>query len=240
MNVATKVSAGSSYTSTGGPIWRTAPVGEHGDPVAQAHRLHLVVGDVDGRGADLLLEPLQLVAGAGPQLRVQVGQWLVEQEHVRLADQRPGQRHPLPLAAGQLPRLAVQQVADAEQLGRPARLALPLVGWASWPPAAGTRCWRAPSCAGRARSSGTPSRPCGPAAAGPVTTWPSMSTSPDGRLLQAGDRAQQRGLAAARTGRAGRGTRPPRWPGPRRRSPDAAVPSRRRPVPPSNVLDQVA
>ena len=45
---------------------------------------------------------------------------------MRLADQRPGQRHPLPLAAGELARLAVQQVADAEQVGGPARLALPL------------------------------------------------------------------------------------------------------------------
>src|SRR5207244_2418312 len=30
----------------------------HRDPVAHRHRLDLVVGDVDGRGADLLLEPL--------------------------------------------------------------------------------------------------------------------------------------------------------------------------------------
>ena len=46
---------------------------------------------------------------------------------MRLADQRPGQRHPLPLAAGQLARPAVEQVADAEQVGRPARLAVALV-----------------------------------------------------------------------------------------------------------------
>src|SRR6266540_111747 len=99
---------------------------EHGDPLPQPHRLDLVVRDVDGRGGDLLLEPLELVAGAGPQLGVQVGQWLVEQEHVRLADQGTGQGNPLALAAGQLARLARQERRDAEQLGGPVRLALPL------------------------------------------------------------------------------------------------------------------
>src|SRR5215216_2750059 len=94
------------------------------DPVAQAHGLGLVVGHVDGGRPDPLLEALELVAGAGAQLGVQVRQRLVEQEDVRLADQRPGQGDPLALPAGELARLAGEQVVDAEQLDRPACLAL--------------------------------------------------------------------------------------------------------------------
>jgi hypothetical protein len=82
------------------------------------------VGDVDGGRPDPLLEALELVAGAGAQLGVKVGERLVEQEHVRLADQRAGQRDPLALPAGELARLAGEQVVDAEQLDRPACLAL--------------------------------------------------------------------------------------------------------------------
>ena len=48
---------------------------------------------------------------------------LVQQEHVGVADHRPGQGDPLALAARELAGPAVQQLADAEQLGRPASLA---------------------------------------------------------------------------------------------------------------------
>ena len=41
---------------------------DDGDAVAHAHRLDLIVRDVDRRGADPLLELLDLVAGRGPKL----------------------------------------------------------------------------------------------------------------------------------------------------------------------------
>ena len=72
------------------------------DAIAHAHGLDLVVRDVDGGRAHLLLELLQLTARAGPQLRVQIGQRLIEQEHGWLAHERAGQRHPLALAARKL------------------------------------------------------------------------------------------------------------------------------------------
>ena len=54
-----------------------------------------------------------------PQLGIEVRQRLVEQEGLGLADDRPPDRDPLALAAGQLARLAGQQLGQAQQLGRP-------------------------------------------------------------------------------------------------------------------------
>ena len=52
-----------------------------------------------------------------PQLGVQVGQRLVHQEGLRLADDGPAHRDPLPLPAGQRGRLALEVRLQAEHLG---------------------------------------------------------------------------------------------------------------------------
>jgi hypothetical protein len=57
-----------------------------------------------------------------PQLGVEVGQRLVEQEHGGVAHDAAAERHPLLLAAGQLPRPPGQQLLDAEDLRRPGDL----------------------------------------------------------------------------------------------------------------------
>ena len=49
-----------------------------------------------------------------------------KQEHGRVTHQGAGQRDALALAAGQLPRPAVEQMPDAEQLRRPRNLLLDL------------------------------------------------------------------------------------------------------------------
>ena len=90
----------------------------HRDAVTHRHRLDLVVGDVDGRRTEALLELRDLGAHLHPQLGVEVGERLVEEEHRRLADDRPTDRDPLPLAAGELARLALEQVGDVEDLRR--------------------------------------------------------------------------------------------------------------------------
>src|SRR4029077_4725711 len=100
---------------------------EHGDAVTEAHRLDLVVGDVDGGDPDPLLELLQLIAGRRAELRVQVGQRFVEQEHLWLPDQRPGQGDPLAFPAGQLPGPAVEPAVDPPPAWPPAAL-LPAPG----------------------------------------------------------------------------------------------------------------
>jgi hypothetical protein len=76
------------------------------------------VGDIHGRGAQAPLDPRHLGAHLHPQLGVQVRQRLVHQEHRRVADDGPAHRHPLPLASGQVGRLAVQMLGEVQDLGR--------------------------------------------------------------------------------------------------------------------------
>jgi len=64
------------------------------------------VGDVHEGDAEVVLEALELAAHAQAQELVERRQRLVEEEDARTGDQRPGERHPLLLAAGQLRRSA--------------------------------------------------------------------------------------------------------------------------------------
>ncbi|ORE91266.1 phenol hydroxylase [Aurantimonas sp. 22II-16-19i] len=100
----------------------------HRDAGGQRHRLDLVVGDVNDGRLQLLVQALQLGAHLGAQLGVEIGQGLVEQEHLRVAHQRPADGDALALAAGELGRLARQQRLDLQDPGGLAhgRLALGL------------------------------------------------------------------------------------------------------------------
>ena len=86
------------------------------DVVGDAHGLGLVVGDVYGGDAELLLYAADLRAHVHPQLGVQVAQGLVKQQHAGLRDQRAGQGDPLLLAAGQLVGETVFHALQAHQL----------------------------------------------------------------------------------------------------------------------------
>ena len=71
-----------------------------------------------------LVQLLDLGAHLHAQLGVEVRQRLVEQEHLRVADDGPAHGHALALAARELARVAVEQWLQAEDLrlpGRPAR-----------------------------------------------------------------------------------------------------------------------
>ncbi|MOA24011.1 hypothetical protein D3C78_1446710 [compost metagenome] len=74
------------------------------------------MGDQDGAGATALENVANLVAQAPAQLHVEVGEWLVEQQQLRLRCQRTGQGDPLLLAAGQFMRVAPAQAAQLDQL----------------------------------------------------------------------------------------------------------------------------
>jgi hypothetical protein len=93
------------------------------DPVRERHRLGLVVGHHDHRGVDALLELRKLDPRTQAKRRVEVGKRLVEQEQVRLLDQRASDRDPLALATRHLRGLALQQRLDLEhprRVGDPA------------------------------------------------------------------------------------------------------------------------
>ena len=75
------------------------------------------MGDMDDGGAELPVQLDELGAHRGPELGIEIGQRLVEQKGLGLAHQRPPERHPLPLPARQLARLAAEQLADPQHRG---------------------------------------------------------------------------------------------------------------------------
>ena len=75
---------------------------EDDDAIRQRQRLGLVVRHVDERNPCTPLQRLDLGAHALPQLGVEIGQRLVEQQDRRLDHERAGERHTLQLAARQL------------------------------------------------------------------------------------------------------------------------------------------
>ena len=132
-----------------------APVHD-GDPVAHGQRLLLVVGHVDERDPDLLLERLQLDLERLSQLRVERAQRLVQQQHRRVQDERPGERDPLLLAARELRRLPASRSRSAARARAPLPTrSLDLVLGHAWRAGGRRRRCRTRSGAGTARSSGT-------------------------------------------------------------------------------------
>ena len=127
MNPATNRLTGASNSACGVSTCCSCPSAQHADPVAQRHRLDLVVGHVDGGDAEPLVQLVERRPHGHAQLGVQVGQRLVHQEGLRLADDGPAHRDPLPLAAGQRGRLALEVRLQAEHLGGLVDPALDLV-----------------------------------------------------------------------------------------------------------------
>ena len=95
------------------------------------------------------------------QLQVERAERLVEQQHLRLADQRARQRHALALAARQLRRPALADARPAAPAPAARRRGARARPRAPCAPSAHRRRCRACSCAGTARSPGTR---CSPAA----------------------------------------------------------------------------
>ncbi len=91
-----------------------APLVQHHDAVGERHRLYLIVGDVDHRRPRVGVQRGEFEPGLRPQRRIEVRQRLVEQEHLRIAHQRPADGDALALAAGELLRLALEQVGNPE------------------------------------------------------------------------------------------------------------------------------
>ena len=87
------------------------------DLVTHRHRLDLVVRDVDRRGLQPLVQLFQLGAHRHAQLGIEVGQRLVVEKHLRVAHDRAAHRHALALAARQLARKALEQRGQAQDLG---------------------------------------------------------------------------------------------------------------------------
>ena len=104
MKAAVKRRGGAGIDALGRAVVLDPPVIHDDAMVGERHCLLLVMGDMNEGGADALLHGLELVLHLAPELEVEGAERLVEQQHGRLDDQGAGQRHALPLAAGELMR----------------------------------------------------------------------------------------------------------------------------------------
>ena len=86
------------------------------DPVGHGQRFFLVVGDEDEGDAGLMLQPLELDLHVLSELVVEGGERLVEEQHLGARRQGARQRHPLLLAAGYLAGAAVPQRLHPHEL----------------------------------------------------------------------------------------------------------------------------
>ena len=120
---------------------------EHRDPVGDVERLLLVVGDEHGRDVHLVVQAAQPLAQVGAHLGVEGTERLVEQQHLRVDGERPGQRHPLALAAGELGRVAVLEARRARRSRAARRPSWRSRPWAACGSSGRRRRCRAPSCA---------------------------------------------------------------------------------------------
>jgi hypothetical protein len=78
-----------------------------------------------GGGADAALDGAQFHLHAFPQLGIEVGQRLVQQQQLRLDRHGAGQGHALLLPAGKLARVAVRHRGEADQVQRTAHALIP-------------------------------------------------------------------------------------------------------------------
>ena len=94
---------------------------EHADAVPEQRRLGEVMCDQQCRHTRIAQHRDQLARGRGTRARVKRGQRLIEQQDCGLAGQRPRDRDPLALPAGELAGLRVGPVAEPEPLEQSVR-----------------------------------------------------------------------------------------------------------------------
>ena len=89
---------------------------EHDNPLPQRHRFDLIVGHVDHGRQQPAVELRDFGAHAQAQFRIEVGQRLIEQEHLRITHQRAPQCDALALSARELPWPSLQEVRETQHL----------------------------------------------------------------------------------------------------------------------------
>ena len=87
---------------------------EHHDPVGQSKSLFLIMGDIDHRNLQLLLNLLQLLPQHHLDLRIQSGHGFIKQDDIGVQNKGTGDRDALLLAAGELFRFLVHMLFKAD------------------------------------------------------------------------------------------------------------------------------
>ena len=108
--------SGSLVDLRGGADLLNLPRAHHRDPVAQAHGLPLVMGDVEEGDTHLVMDQVQLDQHSLAELQVQGSQGFVQKKDLGLVDQGPGDGDTLFLPSAQLVRLFMALVGHLNQL----------------------------------------------------------------------------------------------------------------------------
>ena len=87
---------------------------KHHNPVRHGHRFRLIVRHVDGGAPHPLVDLTNFATHFMAQFGVQVGERFIKQKSLRVTHQSAPHRHPLTLAAGKIPRVAIEQMRQAE------------------------------------------------------------------------------------------------------------------------------
>jgi hypothetical protein len=90
---------------------------ENRDAAGEGHGFDLIVGDVDGDDGELMLQVLELGAHVDAQTGIEIGERLVHEERLRMADDGSGKCDALTLASGKLLGEIGQESAEAEAGG---------------------------------------------------------------------------------------------------------------------------
>ena len=90
-------------------------VPQDGDPVGHRQRFFLVVGHVEDGCPRLAVDAPDLLLHPDAQRPIERSQRLVHQQQRRLERERPGDRHPLLLTAGELARIALAVAVQLDQ-----------------------------------------------------------------------------------------------------------------------------
>ncbi len=97
---------------------------EYGDAVGHIQRFGLIVGDQHRGDMHLVVQAAQPGTQLFAHLGIECAERLVEQQHLRIDRQRPGQRHPLSLPTGELIGVAALKSARPTTCSRLSTLAL--------------------------------------------------------------------------------------------------------------------
>ena len=86
------------------------------DGIGHGQCFFLIVGHIDERDAQRLLDPLQLVLHILAQAKIQSAQGFIQEQHLGSVDQCPGDGHPLLLTAGKAVDVPVFVALQADDL----------------------------------------------------------------------------------------------------------------------------
>src|SRR5690606_3107179 len=88
---------------------------EDDDAVGEVERLLLIMRDEERGDAEFLVDLAQPAPEIAPDVGVERAERLVEQQYLRVDCERAGERHALPLAAGNLAREASAKIVELDQ-----------------------------------------------------------------------------------------------------------------------------